>query len=89
MKAFEDPKMVVEVLSPSTRTRDIEVKLPEYRAIESLEAILYVDPDDESMHLETRDADRNWKVTACIAKGSVTVAALDLIVTWDDVFARR
>lgn len=89
MKAFDDPKMVVEVLSPSTRTRDIEVKLPEYRAIESLEAILYVDPDDESMHLETRDADGNWKVTACVANGSLTVDALNLMLTWDDVFARR
>ena len=89
MKAFDDPKMVVEVLSPSTRTRDIEVKLPEYRAIASLEAILYVDPDDESMHLETRDAVGNWKVTACVADGSLTIDALNLLLTWDDVFSRR
>jgi Uma2 family endonuclease len=88
MKAFDDPKMVIEVLSPSTRTRDIEVKLPEYRAMESIEAILYVDPDDESMHLETRDSDRNWTVSSCGAGGELTVDTLNLALTGAEVFAR-
>ena len=89
LKAFDDPRLLVEVLSKGTRTRDVEVKLPEYRTIDALEAILYIDPDDESMHLETRDADRNWVVTTCNPKGAVTIAALALTLTWDDVFARR
>lgn len=89
LKAFDDPKLIVEVLSASTRREDIKVKLPEYRAIASLDAILYVDPEDKTVHLETRDPARGWTVTTPEVGGSVTLPLQNIVLTWDDIFSRN
>ena len=88
LKAFDDPKIVVEVLSPSTRQDDIRIKLPEYRTIKSLNAILYLDPEDKTVHLETRDPTRGWTVTTPEIGQSVTLPLHDITLTWDDIFSR-
>lgn len=88
LKAFDDPKLVVEVLSPSTRQDDIKIKLPEYRTIPSLDAILYIDPEDKTVHLETRDPTRGWTVTTPEVGGSVTLPLHGIVLTWDDIFSR-
>ena len=88
MRAFDDPKLVVEVLSPSTRDDDIKIKLPEYRNIASLDAILYIDPDDETAHLETRDPVRGWAVTVLERGGSLALPLNNITLSWDEIFAR-
>ena len=88
LKAFEDPKLVVEVMSPSTRTRDIEVKLPEYRTIPSLDAILYIDPEDETVHLELRNEAGEWMVAANHADGRVELPKLELTLSREEIFNR-
>lgn len=88
LRAFDDPKLVVEIMSPSTRSRDIEVKLPEYRSIPSLEAILYVDPDDETVHLELRNDAGDWVVAAIPADGRVELTGLNVTLSHDEIFAR-
>ena len=40
-----NPALVVEALSPSTRRHDIDTKLPEYRAMPTMEHILFVEQD--------------------------------------------
>ena len=88
LKVLDDPKLVVEVLSPTTRQDDIRIKLPEYRTIASLDAILYIDPEDKTVHLETRDPTRGWTVTTPEVGGSVTLPLHDITLTWDDIFGR-
>ena len=88
LRALDDPKLVVEVLSPSTRDEYIKVKLPEYRNITSLDAILYIDPDDETAHLETRDPVRGWAVTVLERGGSLALPLNDITLSWDEIFAR-
>ena len=88
VRAFGDPKLVVEIFSPSTRQDDIKVKLPEYRNITSLDAILYIDPDDETAHLETRDSVRGWAVTVLERGGSLALPLNDITLSWDEIFAR-
>ena len=39
------PILVMEVLSPSTRTFDLVIKLDEYKSIETLRHVLLIDPD--------------------------------------------
>jgi len=86
LKAFDDPKLIVEVLSPTTRQDDIKIKLPEYRAIASLAAILFIDPEDNAVHLETRDVARGWTVTTAAPGGSIMLPLHDIVLTWDDIF---
>ena len=55
-----EPKLVVEVLSPSTRDFDTFEKLAEYKAVESLDHLVYVDPDAPVVAHWRRDEGRAW-----------------------------
>ncbi|MCJ2077272.1 Uma2 family endonuclease [Methylobacterium sp. E-016] len=57
------PRLVVEVLSPSTRDFDAFEKLGEYRTMADLEHILLVEPNAAELRLWTRDPDRHWAET--------------------------
>jgi Uma2 family endonuclease len=50
-KLVGDPKLVVEVFSPSTRNEDEKHKLPEYQALPGVDLILFVDPESERVRL--------------------------------------
>lgn len=54
-RRFYFPSFVVEVLSPSTRSYDLNAKLQLYKAIPSLRGILFIDPTTEVFlwHLRT------------------------------------
>jgi Uma2 family endonuclease len=55
------PRLLVEVLSPSTRPFDLARKLEDYRAITALDYILLVDPAAPEVILWSRDAVRAWR----------------------------
>ena len=88
LKQFDDPKMVVEVLSPSTRREDETSKLREYQAVASLEAILFVDPETEEIRLLTRRDGRGWKDKALDMESDVSIEALGISLTRAEIFAR-
>lgn len=85
----DDPKLVVEVLSPSTKREDITIKLPEYQSIPSLDAILYVDPDQETIRLLTRTAARGWTDVTLAEGEEIVLPTLAARLTWHDVFRRK
>jgi Uma2 family endonuclease len=85
---FDDPRVVVEVLSPSTKDQDERVKLHEYCAITSLQAIIYVDPIAETIRLLTRTDSRGWSDETVAPGGDVTLAELSVTLTWAEIFAR-
>jgi len=68
----DKPRLVVEVLSPTTGGFDLIVKLVEYQNLPSLDFILFVDTESPAVHLYRRDADRRWQ--------SVVIKGLDAIV---------
>lgn len=55
------PRVVIEVLSPSTRKSDLTGKLAEYKTIESLLHILLIDPDKPEVTHWLRDRTRTWR----------------------------
>ncbi len=55
------PRMVIEVLSRSTRALDQVGKLDEYKTVEGLDYILLVDPETAEVILWLRDATRAWQ----------------------------
>lgn len=65
------PRLIVEILSKSTRQYDTGTKLNLYLQMPSLEQILLIDPDTQSAMLHTRDALRNW--------GGKNIAINDLV----------
>ncbi len=73
-----DPRLLVEVLSPSTREFDLIEKLEEYRAIERLAAIVLLDPDEPQAILWSRDpAGAPWGHS--VLRGLDAVVALPML----------
>jgi Uma2 family endonuclease len=55
-----DPRVVLEVFSPSTRRMDQIAKLDEYKAVPSIEHIVLVDPDSPEVIVWSRAEDCSW-----------------------------
>ena len=52
---------MVEVLSPGTRDFDTFEKLGEYKAVETLDHIVFVEPDEPLIAHWARTPDRSWE----------------------------
>jgi Uma2 family endonuclease len=68
MRADLTPIVVFEVLSPSTRVRDLGEKLPCYKQIEGIEHILYVEGATVKVHHMQRQGDNQWLETVYTEK---------------------
>lgn len=55
-----EPRLVLEVLSPGTRDFDTFEKLGEYKAVEALDHLVFVEPDMPLLVHWSRDAGRGW-----------------------------
>ncbi len=88
LREFNDPKMVVEVLSPSTREEDTAVKMPEYKAVASMQVILFIDPETGAMRLLQRNGPASWN-DAELAPGSpVPLPEFGITLASTEIFAR-
>jgi Uma2 family endonuclease len=61
-KLLGDPKVIFEVLSPSTASNDQITKLHEYRALPGTDTIVFVDPAHERLRVIHREnhAEADW-----------------------------
>jgi Uma2 family endonuclease len=82
-----EPRLVLEVLSPSTKGVDQFRKLDEYRTIETLDYVLLVDPDVAEAILWSRDASRVWQSRDFIGLDSVIeLPVLGLLLRLADLY---
>ncbi|MGP9820926.1 Uma2 family endonuclease [Salinarimonas sp. NSM] len=82
------PRLVVEVLSPSTRDFDAFEKLEEYKRIASIAAILLVEPNRPLVVAWTRAGEDGWSRT--IVEGleqRLELPVLDLVLSLDAFYA--
>jgi len=63
-QAATNPRLVVEVLSPSTRAFDLSAKRTAYQRTEGLAHILFIDSERVGVELWTRGEGRAWQVQA-------------------------
>ena len=82
-----DPRVAIEVLSPSTATLDLRDKLAEYQTLDGLDAIVFVDPAGERIRLVERMANRGWTDRWLAADEPLTLVALTLTIGRDEIFA--
>lgn len=80
------PKVLIEVLSPSTRDHDLRIKKEEYRAMPTVDTIVFVDPDAGTVSLSQRH-DANWTDTPFVPKG-VQLPSLNVIIPYAEIFAQ-
>lgn len=86
-KLLGDPKVIFEVLSPSTSKLDQNVKLFEYQVLEGVAAIVFVDPDAEICRLAARTGPAGWSDRWLEKGGELPLTCLDLILSSDEMFA--
>lgn len=55
-----EPLVIIEILSPSTENRDRKVKVPDYRAIPSVQEIVLVDQQELYCEVHRRLPDGRW-----------------------------
>jgi Uma2 family endonuclease len=63
-KLLGDPRVIIEILSPSTASNDQITKLSEYRALPGVDAIIFIDPENERFKLvqaaTSPDSESEW-----------------------------
>jgi Uma2 family endonuclease len=83
-----EPRLIIEVLSPSTAAHDRGVKLADYRRLGSVEQILMVASEDRHVELWLRAPD-GWKVQDLIGDAAIPLGIqgepLSLAVIHDGV----
>jgi Uma2 family endonuclease len=82
-----EPRIVVEVLSPSTTSHDRLVKLPEYQAVPSMREIMFVDPETERVWLAIRSPGGEWSGDWVAPSQDVHLPSLELIIPHAEIFA--
>ena len=86
-RRFRHPSFVVEVLSPSTRTYDLNEKLALYKDVESLRAILYIDPVSEVLFWHNRTK-TGWRADWLTPPEELDLTGFDFTLPRADIFAR-
>lgn len=88
LRQFDDPRVVIEILSPSTRDEDIAVKLPEYKSVATMHTILFIDPDNGAMRLLQRMGPAAWNDAELAPGTDVPLPEFGLTLAYDDIFSR-
>jgi Uma2 family endonuclease len=79
-RAIAEPRMIVEVLSPSTADHDPGIKLADYRKLATVEQILMIASEDR--HVEVwRRAEDGWKVQDLIGDAALALASEPLALS--------
>jgi len=82
---FRAPRLIVEVLSPSSEKDDRTDKLDFYQSLPSVEAILLVWQERRRAQLQLRQ-DARWVVQDLIGAGAFEVPSLGVSLSLDEVY---
>jgi Uma2 family endonuclease len=85
-RSFMSPRLIIEVLSPSTEKEDRTDKLDFYKSFGSVGLILFVWQDKRRVQLHSREGVR-WPAQDFIGTGTVALAMLDLSLSLDEIYA--
>jgi Uma2 family endonuclease len=84
---LSDPRVIIEILSPSTRHFDLTVKKDEYRAIDSVDTLAFVDVDAEALSVHQR-IEGGWIETLFSTSLDLVIPSLGLTIPHTEIFAR-
>lgn len=84
----ELPVAIFEVLSASTSRTDLKKKLPEYKALGSLDTIIFVDIATERVRIVQRIGPKGWADEEHDVPFDIPLPALGLSLPHAEIFAR-
>jgi Uma2 family endonuclease len=87
-KAFDDPRVIFEVLSAGTARTDLRIKQAEYRALDTLDTLVFVDIATERLRIVQRTGPGGWREDAYDQPVDVVLPSLGITIPHDEIFAR-
>jgi Uma2 family endonuclease len=81
-----DPKLIVEVLSPSTKGYDKRDKFILYRTLTSLREYVLIDPVNRQVEVFTLAEAGSWLLTDQTTVGVLSLQSIDLALEFDQLF---
>ena len=87
-KLIGEPRIVIEVLSPSTAAFDQRAKLAEYRELSHIDEIVFVDPDPERLRLVRRLRAEEWSDRWLSDGEQLELASVNVVIPHAEIFAR-
>lgn len=82
-----NPRVIVEVLSPSSQARDMGDKLREYIDMPSLEEYVIVFQDQPYVHTLLRQDDGTWSMAFCgEVNGSIKIRCLGIEIPLSEIY---
>jgi Uma2 family endonuclease len=87
-QAMRSPRLVVEVLSPSTEAEDRGYKFFYYRALPSLQEYVLVSSRFQFVEVYRRQQPEIWSYQAYRPEQLVKLESLDIALTFADIYRR-
>ncbi len=81
-----NPTVVVEVLSPSTESRDRGEKFLRYRQIESLTDYLLIAQNERRVEQFTKQSDGSWRLTETVDAGELRLESVGCTLALNDIY---
>jgi len=88
LKAYDDPRIVFEVLSAGTARTDLRVKLDEYKELPSIATIVFVDIAAERLRVIQRTGPTAWSDVGHEQPIGLPLPSLGIELPHDEIFAR-
>ncbi|HIO93083.1 MAG TPA: Uma2 family endonuclease [Leucothrix mucor] len=82
----ENPVLIIEVLSKSTRKKDKAEKREEYLSIDSLQEYVLIEQDFAEIDVQRRS--NNWQSSYYFLGDEITFSAIDVTVAVEDIYLR-
>ena len=82
----EQPSMIVEVLSKSTRQHDKTIKRLAYFQIASLKEYVLIEQDFVEIEFWSRDQDNRWQQSVYYLGDDITFHSIDLTASVEDIY---
>ncbi len=87
-KAASNPRVVFEVLSAGTARTDLLIKLDEYKALDSIDTIVFVDIAVERLRVVQRTGPHGWADNEHAEPIDLLLPSLGATLPHDEIFAR-
>jgi Uma2 family endonuclease len=88
LRVFDDPLVIVEIQSDGTARTDLNIKVPEYKALASVDTIILVDIATERLHVWQRTPTNGWNEQPYAEPVDLDLPSLGITLPNTEIFAR-
>ena len=83
-----NPLVIIEVLSPSTKNFDLSEKLPEYKLLDSLHQVIYINPKKVNVTTYTRTENHNTWINQDFYSLEESIVVEGVSVSLSDIYRK-